>query len=119
LTEQIPARDLVFYRIIRGAEPVLDDFRSAQALGKPLRNRKLIRQWSRGISVYDDLNHAIGQVRLYQFKLGHRIVMLRIPASAAIECEQWTTDLHHYTLYGEPKQLLRLVVGTPILIEKG
>jgi hypothetical protein len=97
---------------------MLDDFRSAQALGKPLRNRKLLRQWSRGISVYDDLSHTIAQVRLYQFKLGRRIVILWIPASASIESERWTTDPHHYTLYGDPEQLLGFVDGTPILVEE-
>lgn len=116
MTEPTAASDRVFYRIIRGTRPVLADFRSARALGKPLRNRKLVRQWSDGVSVYDTLDRTMEVVRLYQFKLGRRIVALRIPESAGIEREQWETDPHHYTLYGDPAQLLGFADDRPILV---
>jgi hypothetical protein len=57
LTERSTDGERVFYRIIRGAIPVIHDFRSAEALGKPLRNRRLEHHWAEGISVYDDLDN--------------------------------------------------------------
>lgn len=118
MTEPTATSDRVFYRIIRGEQPVLDDFKSARALGKPLRNRKLVRQWAEGISTYDRLDRAIEVVRLYDFKLGRRIVALRIPANAGIEHERWETDPHHHTLYGEPAILLGFADERPILVEE-
>ncbi|MGH2562814.1 MAG: hypothetical protein ACRDJH_27450 [Thermomicrobiales bacterium] len=118
MTERSEDGDQVFYRIIRGERPSLDDFRSAKALGKPLRNRRLVRQWSEGISVYDSLNYAAEQVRLYQFKLGRFIVPLRIPDSAGIEREQWETDPYHYTLDGDPAQLLHFADTGQVAVEE-
>ncbi|MGH2533189.1 MAG: hypothetical protein ACRDJW_12895 [Thermomicrobiales bacterium] len=118
MAESAAAIVRVYYRIIRGTRPVLDDFRSARALGKPLRNRKLVRKWAEGISVYDRLERAIEIVRLYDFKLGRRIVALRILEHAGIEHERWETDPHHSTLYGEPAQLLGYADDRPVLVEE-
>jgi hypothetical protein len=47
-----------FYRIIKGASPTLEDFRSHKQAGKRLRDASRQREWAEGISVYPDEEHT-------------------------------------------------------------
>jgi hypothetical protein len=107
-----------YYRIVRAESATEDDFTSAAALGKPLRDQRFRRQWESGVSVYDSREYAAEQARVYRFMLGRHIVALQLPADGSIEVEQFGSDRHHYTLYSSPDQLLSLVVGEPILIDE-
>lgn len=44
-----------FFRIVRQNSPVLDDFKSHKALGRPLRDPTMEREWSEDVSVYDSM----------------------------------------------------------------
>jgi hypothetical protein len=43
--------DRTFFRIVRHDFPALDDFKSHKALGRPLRDRTMEREWADGVSV--------------------------------------------------------------------
>ena len=104
------------YRIVRGPFPSLEDFRSAKALGKPLINDSLEREWSAAISVYDDLDRAIDRAQAARFRVGTYVARLALPEDGRIDVQQTTADPHHYHLYAEPDALLELVIGRSLAI---
>jgi hypothetical protein len=108
----------IFYRIIRGTLPTVEDFTSARDLGKPLRDPTMYRQWAFGISVYDSLDHAIARALFYRLKLGQHIAAIAVPREAGIAFEQTGSDLHHFTLYSDATALLSLVRGPIISVEE-
>lgn len=55
-----------YYRIVRSGDVSEDDFKSAKALGKPLRKASFAREWAEGVSVSDTFEHAVAQARLYR-----------------------------------------------------
>jgi hypothetical protein len=108
----------VFYRIIQGPVPTLKDFLPYKELGKPLRFESMEREWAESISVYDDLDSAIEQakrLRLLRFCLAKVV----IPDSEIIEVAQTGRHPHHFSIYAPAWQVLRLVEGDAILVEKG
>lgn len=107
-----------FYRIVRNAAVLEDDFKPAKALGKPLREASWMRQWAEGVSVSDTFEHAVEQARLYHYRLGHFVVAVQLPAEADVEVEQTGNDPHHYTVYGSPSQLLGFVTDRPRRVDK-
>lgn len=98
---------------------MIDDFKSAKALGKPLRDPAQARAWEHGISVFDSLDYAKDRARSFRFLLGRWIVPIRIPLSAHIETEQTGIDRHHFTIYAAPELLLSLVAGHAVAAEEG
>jgi hypothetical protein len=102
----------VFYRILEGPMPRLRDFTSFQALGRPLRRQtpELLRRWS-GISVYETEEQARAMA-VWRPSIGRFIAAVRIEEGAPIRVEQ-TGDpaTGHYTLWGEPSELLARVVS--------
>jgi hypothetical protein len=108
----------IYYRIVRNADATEDDFKPAKDLGKPLRRPSLARQWAEGVSVSDTFEHAAAQARLYRYRLGRFVVAIRLPRQAGIEVEQTGRDLHHFTLYGTPAQLLSLVADRPRRVDE-
>jgi hypothetical protein len=107
-----------FYRIIRAEEAVIDDFKSAKALGKPLRDPSQARAWEHGVSVFDSLAYAKNRARAFRFLLGGWIVPIRIPGHAGIEVEKTGNDRHHFTVYATPDMLLSLVAGDAVAVEE-
>jgi hypothetical protein len=99
----------IFYRIIRSRQAALDDFKSAKALGKPLRDQAHRREWEQGVSVFDSLDHALQRARAFRFALGRFVVAIRVPDDGSIEIAQTGNDQHHFTIYAEPDRLLSLV----------
>lgn len=107
-----------FFRIVRHEPPVLDDFKSHQALGRPLRDPAMEREWMDGISVYDSLDYAVARVRVARFRLGRYVVPLTIvPGGSGATFAQTGNDPRHHTLYGRPEVLMALVAGPAIEVE--
>src|SRR5262249_75035 len=106
----------IFFRIVRGPVPTLDDFKSGKQLGKPLRDPTLSREWATGISVFDSLEYAAERARAMRFRLGTWIAILSIPESSSIEWSQTGNDARHFTIYTPPFEALALVVGETILV---
>ena len=107
-----------YYRIIRAREPVLEDFKSAKALGKPLRDPSQARAWEAGISVFDSHDYARARARQFRFALGRFIVPLRIPDDGRIEVAQTGNDRRHFTVYATPEQILSHVDGEAVAVEE-
>jgi hypothetical protein len=108
----------VFYRIIRSSQAVLDDFKSAKALGKPLRDRTHVREWEQGVSVFDSLDYAQQRARTFRFALGRFVVAIRVPDDEGIEVAQTGNDQHHFTIYAEPGRLLSMVDGDAVRVQE-
>jgi hypothetical protein len=106
----------IFYRIVRGTVVTVEDFKSAQQLGKRLVNPAFQREWRDGISVYDDLAFATAHVRRTRYLLGRYVVALRIPEDGSIDFAQTTRERHHYTIYATMDRVLALVDGAPIYV---
>jgi hypothetical protein len=103
------ARDRTFYRVVRQNPPALDDFTSNAAKGRPLRypSPETARLWS-GISVNATEAQARRRVRQYPM-LGTHIARLAIRADSHIQIERTTRIPGHYTLWGDPAELLSCV----------
>lgn len=101
----------LLYRIIADETPTIRDFLPARVLGKPLLDHRYEREWSEGISAYDDLEHTIRKARGYRGKLGLFVAALAIPESDQIEVKQTTKDPHHFTVISSPFILYGLIEG--------
>jgi hypothetical protein len=93
---------------------MLDDFKSAKVLGKPLRDRAHRREWEQGVSVFDSLDYALHRARAFKFALGRFVVAIRVPDDGSIEVVQTGNDRHHFTIYANPERLLPLVDGDAV-----
>jgi hypothetical protein len=111
-------QERIFYRIIRADEAVIDNFKSAKSLGKPLRDPLQARAWEFGVSVFDSLEYTKARARAFKFLLGRWIVPVRIPRDAGVEMEQSGNDRHHFTLYSTPELLLSLAGDDPIAVNE-
>lgn len=107
----------VVFRIVHHSPPALDDFKSHQALGRPLRDPAMAREWAEGVSVYDSFEYAVIRVRVARFRLGRHVVPLALPDGADVTVAQTGHDPRHHTLYGPPEALLALVAGPAIEVE--
>jgi hypothetical protein len=108
----------IFYRIIRSRQAMLDDFKSARALGKPLRDRAHLREWEQGVSVFDSLDYALHRARAFRFALGRFVVAIRVPDDGSIEVAQTGNDRRHFTIYADPERLLPLVDGDAVNVQE-
>jgi hypothetical protein len=88
-----------FYRIIRHAEPTIDDFRTAREDGLPLVDPKYHREWAEGISVYDNLLYALERARRNRTGLGRFVVAIVVPDDGSVEVAKTMRNRHHYTIY--------------------
>ena len=100
----------VFHRIIRNGRPTLEDFMSAEAMGRPLprsADAEVLRLWS-GVSVFATLGQAQRKARQYPF-LGRCIARITVPPGAQVERTLRRSPGHH-TVWALPDSLLRSVV---------
>jgi hypothetical protein len=106
-----------FYRIAKSDPPTPDDFKSDEALGIPPRDAdpETLRLHS-GVSAFATETQARNKARAYPW-LGRFIVRLEIPKGAPIAIERTLVSRGHHTLWGDPTDLLRCVIGHPILVE--
>lgn len=107
-----------YYRIVRSLHVSEDDFKSAKELGKPLIEPALERQWAEGLSVYDTIERAANRARRFRYNLGRFVVAITLPVGVEIEVEQTGNDPHHFTLYGDPIQLLGFATDPPKRIDQ-
>lgn len=100
-----------FYRIVKTAPPTVRDFTSNRALGKPPRGpeRDDPTIWS-GLSMYGDEGTARAQARRIP-RLGAFLARLDVPHDGPIRCRQTGSNPAHYTVWGEPDDLLSVVVA--------
>ncbi len=108
---------MIFYRITHDPYPVAASFVSQGAQGRPCPDPAFEREWNTGISVFDDLDHAMSKARRAH-ALGQFIVTLDIPPDSGVEFQQTFRDRHHYTIYAQGEVLLQFVVGSPIPVER-
>lgn len=102
------AREL--FRFIRGEALALDDFSSHGALGKRMKRGQgdpdALRRWNEGISVFDDFARACELASDLGFDW---IATIFLEDAADFEVSQYGRDRHHYTNFGQPKELMALV----------
>ncbi len=106
---------LTFYRVVRTDPPEIEDFMSADSLGRNLTNPTAERRrlW-RGISVYDTEARARKKAIKVPL-LGAYIARLEFPDESIIQCERTTTSAGQYTIWGSPEHLSQAVVAiTPV-----
>lgn len=109
-----------FFRIIRGPVPTLEDFRSAHDLGvSNTPPEGLEREWAESISVYDGLEYTIRRAETARREIGHYVVELIVPTDGSVEFAKTTRNRHHYSIYGRPDDLIRLVHGEAIPVSRG
>lgn len=99
-----------FFRVVKASPPTLRDFTSNADRNRPIPPHlpvELHRLWD-GLSVYDSLAGAEQKARLSP-ALGSWVAELAIPAHATISFERTTRERGHFTLWGEPGELLRCV----------
>lgn len=89
---------------------------SHRALGLPLTNPALAREWAEGVSVYDDFDRACTIARRFRFRFGSYVVRVGLGDASTVECKQTSRNQHHYTIYAEPETILALVQGLPTKI---
>jgi hypothetical protein len=109
--EPTGAEARVFYRIVTADPPTLADFTSNEERGVPPRRRdpEALRLWS-GISVFEAEQQTRLQAMLFP-RLGQYIAALRVGEGGAIRIERTTRTEGHFTLWGEPADLLACVLS--------
>ena len=109
--------DRIFYRIVRDDPPTDADFKSHQAMGRPLRDPSLRRERAEGISVYDSLPCALHRIRATRAKIGRFVVPLAVPDGTSIDVRRTGNDPRHFTLYGSAPVLMALIAGPVVQSE--
>jgi hypothetical protein len=102
----------VFYHMVATDPPTVDDFRSNHAKGRVPRRPLTAEEqdlWE-GISAYETWSLARRKAGASPW-LGEYIAELHIPARSAIRARRTTTSRGHWTLWGDPEDLLGCVVS--------
>ena len=100
-----------FYRVVKTNPPTESDFISYRARGIRLRrdtpeNRRL---WE-GVSVASSLGAARNLAARFPV-MGQYIAVLDVPEGGLVRFEQTTDVSTHYTLWGEPRVMLEMVIS--------
>lgn len=99
-----------FYRTVKNNPPTRDDFLSYEQLGKPMpKTEEQIRRW-RGVSTFETLDQAWRIARVNRGQ-GAFIAEVAIPADGRITCERTGKSAGHYTLWGDPDEMVRHVTS--------
>jgi hypothetical protein len=103
-----------FYRITNDNPPMRSDFESNRQQRRRARTSdpEILRLLT-GISVFEELEQARQQMRRFPY-LGKYIVELTIPPDAEVRWERTTARPGHYTLWGEPENILRFITNVHI-----
>ena len=101
----------VFYRIVRSDRPTILDF-APKGNGDTMQPVARVedRELETGISAYRTFAQARRKARSYPM-LGRFIAKLEIPDDASVTWARTTNSSGHYTLWGEPPELLSYVVS--------
>lgn len=95
-----------FYRLVGANPPTLRDFKSYEALGRPLLNEANRALWT-GVSVQNTVAQARNRAKVVRGKT--HIAVLEIPDDADVRYERTGDKRGHFTLWGEPADLLSYV----------
>ena len=95
------------YRIVQTKPPSEYDFYSAQARGHPLVSQRFASLWG-GVSVWETVTQARNRAKAGR-PPGAYIAELRIPQPGPVRIERTTTKRGHYSLWAQPKTLLKMV----------
>lgn len=98
-----------FFRVVKTNPPTERDFWSHQALGIPLQREEDREIWT-GVSVQATEQQARRTARIP--RLGSYIAKLEVMQEGAITFRRTTRRPGHYTLWGNPNELLACVVCT-------
>jgi hypothetical protein len=106
-----------YFRIVRGEQPTLDDFKSQRDSGRMAAPPPgMERQWAEGVSVYDALEFAIDRAVKSRGRLGMFVARLVVPDDGSVEVVQ-QGNRHHHCIYAPPEVLLDLVEGETIPVQ--
>jgi hypothetical protein len=99
-----------FYRVNQAASATAEDFLSDRGKGKPPRGDDPVslEVWD-GISVFRTRAQARKRARAYPW-FGEYIAELRVPEDGSIRYKRTLSSAGHHTIWGEPEELLALVV---------
>jgi hypothetical protein len=101
----------VFFRVVKSVPATERDFFSQRTLGRRLRHDTPENRWLwDGVSV-TDTEEASRQLLLLYPILGAAIAVLDVVEDELIIWKKTTSDPHHYTLWGSPRDLLGAVVS--------
>lgn len=104
------------YRIVKTDPPSPNDFVSHQERGRrPPNDPAKARLWG-GLSAYETLHQAQRTARMFPL-LGQFIAEIAIPDDGRITYERTTTSDGHYTVWGEPNDLLKRVTSVQAIGE--
>ena len=95
-----------FYRLVGANPPTLRDFESYEALGRPLLNEANRDLWT-GVSVQNTMAQARNRAKVVRGKT--HIAVLEIPDDSDVRYERTGDKRGHFTLWGEPADLLSYV----------
>ncbi len=98
-----------FYRIVPYSEVTADDFLSHQAKGLPAGRKAREERWWEGVSAYDSLQAACRLAVERNYRHGRFIAELLVEETSTITFRHTTSVAEHYTLWGNPADLLRCV----------
>ncbi len=108
---------MILYRIAQNPHPNPVDFMSQGAQGRRCPDPSFVREWTDGVSVFDDLAHAVAKA-VRAPALGKYVFALDIPANSGLEIPQTFRDRHHYTIYAQGETLLKFVLGSAFPVER-
>ena len=98
-----------FYRLVRSAAPVLEDFTPAALKGGPRPSDPArLAVWD-GLSVFSTLAQARRKQRTSPI-LGAYVAVLRVPTDGSVRFERTLGGDGHHTLWDNPASLMAMVV---------
>jgi hypothetical protein len=102
-----------FYRLLDGFEATRQDFLSYLAMNLPLQDdSEETRRLAAGVSVFATVEQARKRARQVRSLRSKRFIAeVRIPDGSAITFERTTRTPEHYTLWGDPVEILGCVVS--------
>jgi hypothetical protein len=100
------------YRAVKTEQPTRDDFLSSQAKGRPpINNDPDVLRTHDGISMFTPLEIARERARRFR-RIGRFLAEMMIPDnSPSIRYQRTFASEGHYTVWGDPDELLALVVS--------
>ena len=100
----------LFYRVVRTDPPTREDMLSLAARGRTPKQLTERERWmAQGLSVFDSVAGAERVARRARGRIGTLVAELDVPYSGPVTYEL-TGDHGHYTAWGEPDDVLSLVV---------
>ena len=110
----------VFYRVVHGPDPAIDDFRSYAEIGVPPRGRLTSKQWDgwRAVSMYTTLAAAESLARRSPER-GSWIASMDLPEDGSVRWEQQGRDLAHYNVWADAEWLRSRVVAVVPVRDRG